>query len=396
MKKLLYLECSSGISGDMTVAALLDLGVDQEVLVSALDSLQIDGYHVEIGRRKKQGLDACSFDVILTEHSERHNENHLHHRHMEDITRIIDSADLSEYVKSLSKKIFQVVAEAEAKAHGLPVDQVHFHEVGAVDSIVDIIAVALCLEALSIDEVIVSPLTEGSGQVRCQHGILPVPVPAVLNIVASHGLILRQSDVQGEMVTPTGAAIAAAIQSNCVLPHEYRVLKVGVGAGKKDFPQANILRAMLIQAKEEEVEPEIWVLESNMDDAPGEMLGYCMEQLFEHGAKDVCCQSIFMKKNRPAWILQVMCMEQDISTMEQIIFCHTTTIGIRRYPVIRTILERKKVMVTTPYGDAEVKQCEFEGKLRYYPEYESVKKICDASGAGFWVVYHMIIEFASK
>lgn len=380
---ILYLECASGISGDMTVAALLDLGANQDVLRKALASLPLQGYEIKIGRRKKQGLDACSFDVIL-------DRSEQHHRHFSDISEIIEAGKLSESVKALAKKMFLIVAKAEAKAHGLPIEQVHFHEVGAVDSIVDLVAVAVCLESLGIKQVIVSPLREGSGTVKCMHGCLPVPVPAVLNIVVEASLSLQQSSVEGEMVTPTGAAIAAAIRNRDSLPKTYRVCKVGLGAGKRDYPHANILRAMLIEEPEQEKEEDIWVLETNMDDVTGEMLGFCMEELLKAGARDVSYHPIFMKKNRPAWMLQVICDKALLATLERVIFYHTTTIGIRRYPVLRSIAKRKQVSVETEYGTMFLKHCEVEGKSICYPEYESVRELSEKMSCSFQEAYSIL------
>ncbi|WP_373370322.1 LarC family nickel insertion protein [Irregularibacter muris] len=268
--QILYLECYSGISGDMTVSALLDLGADQEVLKEALKSLNVEGYEIQIGRREKCGIDACSFDVILKEEKHQHEHSHNHvdphhdhihgeehhhhehshhhiHRNIKDIQEIIDNAQMSDRAKNLSKKIFHVVAKAEAKAHGILIDEVHFHEVGAVDSIVDIVAVAVCLDNLNIHEVVISDLYEGVGHVKCQHGILPVPVPAVVNIVMDHALPLQITDIHGELVTPTGAAIAAAIKTKDALPSSYKIKNIGIGSGKKDFPKANILRAYIIE-----------------------------------------------------------------------------------------------------------------------------------------------------
>ena len=269
-KKILYLECYSGISGDMTVAALLDLGVDEGFLRKALDSLNLEGYGIKIGRTSKCGIDACDFDVILDSehhhdhshdhhhedhgHSHKHHHSHDHshvhnhheHRNIEDIFKIIDESGISSRAKTISKKIFNIVAIAESKAHGLPVEEVHFHEVGAVDSIVDIVAAAVCLDELDIEEVVVSDLYEGKGHVRCQHGIIPVPVPAVVNIAMENSLSLRITDAKGEMVTPTGAAIVAAIRTKDHLPESYTISNIGIGAGKKDFEKANILRAYII------------------------------------------------------------------------------------------------------------------------------------------------------
>ena len=240
MKKTLYLECFSGISGDMTVAALIDLGVDTAELQKALESLPLDGFTMRVGRVNKAGIDACEFDVIPDE------EDHAP-RNLSEIEGILHRSALSDKAKGLAVRIFQIIAQAEAKAHGLPVGEVHFHEVGAVDSIVDIAAVGFCIDALGIDDVIVPVLYEGTGTVRCQHGILPVPVPAVANIAESFHLDLHLTGMTGEFVTPTGAAIVAALRTSDALPADYRVLKMGVGAGKRNYERPSLLRAMLIE-----------------------------------------------------------------------------------------------------------------------------------------------------
>ena len=424
MGKILYLECNSGISGDMTVGALLDLGADQETLKRALDSMGLEGYHLHFGRKEICGLDAFDFDVHLEEHKDKHGENHVHshgevhdhghtdahhhihshiHRNLYDVYEIIDRLDSNDHVKDLAKRMFSIVAEAEAKAHGLPIDQVHFHEVGAIDSIIDIVSVAVCVDNLGIEEVAVSPLCEGHGHVHCQHGILPVPVPATANIVSSHGLELRFTDNEGEMVTPTGAAIAAALRTKKGLPSGCRLLKIGMGAGNKTFRQANVLRIMLLEEMEEENEAkttikgsleeavninrQMWVLEANLDDSTGEMLGFAMEALLEAGAADVWYSPIFMKKNRPAYQLSVLCKEDVRERLEDILLVHTTTIGIRRYPAERTVLERQIQQVETKYGVVDVKVCCYKNKAFCYPEYESIRKICRDKGIDFQSVY---------
>ena len=424
MGKILYLECNSGISGDMTVGALLDLGADQETLKRALDSMGLEGYHLHFGRKEICGLDAFDFDVHLEEHKDKHGENHVHshgevhdhghtdahhhihshiHRNLYDVYEIIDRLDSNDHVKDLAKRMFSIVAEAEAKAHGLPIYQVHFHEVGAIDSIIDIVSVAVCVDNLGIEEVAVSPLCEGHGHVHCQHGILPVPVPATANIVSSHGLELRFTDNEGEMVTPTGAAIAAALRTKKGLPSGCRLLKIGMGAGNKTFRQANVLRIMLLEEMEEENEAkttikgsleeavninrQMWVLEANLDDSTGEMLGFAMEALLEAGAADVWYSPIFMKKNRPAYQLSVLCKEDVRERLEDILFVHTTTIGIRRYPAERTVLERQIQQVETKYGVVDVKVCCYKNKAFCYPEYESIRKICRDKGIDFQSVY---------
>ena len=462
MKKTLYLECYSGISGDMTVAALLDLGANREVLDRMLQSLPLEGFRIRVSRVKKSGVDACDFDVILDEAHENHDHDmeylhghasmgsekdhshghasmesekehshghasmesekehshghasmesekehshehaapeigkeHLHHhahRGLREILEIIRQAEMSDRARSMAERIFQILAQAEAKAHQVPVEEVHFHEVGAVDSIVDILSAAVCADDLGITDVIVPVLYEGCGTIRCQHGILPVPVPAVANIVQECGLTLKRTDVAGELVTPTGAAIAAAFCTGRVLPQSFTIEKIGTGAGKRDYACPGILRAMLIRPAEEELQNRIVKLESNIDDCSGEALGYVMERLFEAGARDVHYVPAFMKKNRPAWILGVICGEEDVSRMEKIIFEETTTIGIRRTAMERSVLKRCSITVSTPLGDARVKVCETGGKQRFYPEYESTAELSRKNGSNFTEVYQMIIN----
>lgn len=436
MGKILYLECNSGISGDMTVGALLDLGADRQVLENALESLGVDGYHLHFGRKVVCGLDAFDFDVHLEadghghshehthrqedayervdscghlevhehchghkhEHSHEHEDGHSHshtHRNLHDIYHIIDHLDSNERVKEMARTMFRIVAEAESKAHGLPVEQVHFHEVGAIDSIVDIISVAVCMDNLGVEDVVVSALSEGHGHVRCQHGVLPVPVPATANIASSYGLKLHFTDNDGEMVTPTGAAIAAALRTKDRLPASCRLLKIGMGAGNKVFKQANVLRAMLLENSQDE-DHTMWVLETNLDDCTGEMLGLTMEMLLDAGAADVWYTPIHMKKNRPAYMMSVLCRESSIEAMEEIILTQTTTIGIRRYPTERTVLERSEIQVETSYGPADVKVCAYKGRKFFYPEYESIRRICMEQGADFQTAYHQVRRKAEE
>lgn len=440
MKNKLYLECTSGISGDMAVAALLDLGASREKLKKVLKSLPVKGFDIKISRVVKSGIDACDFDVVLDEehenhdhdmgylhghehggysynearhghehgeHSHEHGESHSHHGHhhhehrgLNEIMTIIDHADMADRARSYAKKIFTILAEAEAKAHNVPADQVHFHEVGAVDSIVDILSVAVCMDDLDVEEVIIPRLCEGSGTIRCQHGILPVPVPAVSNIVSAHHLKLHITPIQGELVTPTGAAIAAAFITSEKLPEDFTVEKIGIGAGKRQYECPGILRAMLIREAEKNTEIQkfsdtesdiIIKLESNIDDCSGETLGYVMELLYEAGAREANYMPVFMKKNRPAWLLTVICKEDQVSRMERIIFKETTTIGIRRQKMERTVLKREKRTVVIPLGDVEVKVCIFDGQEYIYPEYESVKKICKKTGVSYREAYHMAV-----
>ena len=308
---------------------------------------------------------------------------------MPQIRQIISQGRLTERARGLALRIFEILAEAESKAHNVPVDQVHFHEVGAVDSIVDIVAAAVCLDNLGIREVIVPVLCEGTGTIRCQHGILPVPVPAVANIMNMHKLPMRIVDAEGEFVTPTGAAIVAAVRTSGTLPKDFSVEKVGIGAGKRNYERPGILRAMVIRDLSDEKDT-IWKLETNIDDCSGEVLGYVMGQLFEAGARDVHYGPVSMKKNRPAWQLNVICSKEDIDRLEHIIFRETTTIGIRRMEMERTVLKREEKTIVTPLGEAQVKVCEARGVKRFYPEYESAAQLAEKNQTPFSQVYQMI------
>ncbi len=423
-KQKLYLECYSGISGDMTVAALLDLGADKEVLNEALNSLSVSGqFQTKISRVSKAGLDACDFDVILEhenhdhdmqylhghtyahehthdhEHTHSHGHDHEHHHHHEhrgliEIQGIIRCSKMTDRAKELAEKIFDILANAEAKAHGKPKTEVHFHEVGAVDSIVDIVSVAICLDNLGIDEVIIPTLYEGCGTVRCQHGVLPIPVPAVANIVNAENLTLHITETEGEFVTPTGAAIAAAIRTADKLPENFRILRTGIGAGKRNYERPSLLRAMLIEEQDnQEVEKdEIVKMESNIDDCTGEALGYTMEKLMEAGARDVHYFPVFMKKNRPGYQLNVICKENQIAQLQKIIFEETTSIGIRIQHMERSVLPRRIEIRDTSMGEVQVKICTLPSGERMYPEHESIAKICKESGRSWQEVYRQIVE----
>mgnify|MGYP003088171795 CR=1 FL=1 len=417
--EMLYLECCSGISGDMFVAALLDLGADECVLREALESLPLSGFQIEIKRVRKAGLDVCDFHVCLDAAYENHDHDmdylyaigndgeahidaHEHHAHrtLQDVIEILDAAKLTARARGLAVRIFEILGEAEAKAHGTTVNQVHFHEVGAVDSIVDIVAAAVCVDDLGIREVVVPVLYEGVGQIRCQHGVLPIPVPAVVNIAQMHQLKLHVTSAHGEYITPTGAAIVAALRTSDQLPREFVMKKIGLGAGKREQELSGILRAILIEPVEESyIEGDsIYKIETNIDDCSAEVLGYTMERLFAAGAKDVNYTPIFMKKNRPAYLLTVLCGEEDVSVMENIIFYETTSIGIRKVKMERHVLRRVNRTVETTFGTVSVKECDVPSgsgnsiKRQYYPEYESVVRICKTTGLSYPYVYAQIVS----
>lgn len=428
MSKTLYLECYSGISGDMTVAALLDLGADREVLKESLKSLPVGGFRTEITRVKKSGLDACDFSVILEQdnhdhdmeylhgseksyaghHEHSHEVNHEHHhghthshehphehRGMKEITEIIQKSEMTARAKKMAMRVFGILAQAESKAHGVPVEEVHFHEVGAVDSIVDIAAIAICMDNLDISNVIVPVLYEGTGFIRCQHGQIPVPVPAVTHIAETHKLKLKITDIQGELVTPTGAAVVAAFRTSDRLPEDFTMLKTGIGAGKRQYRCPGILRAMLIRETTDlQIKDIIWKLETDMDDCGGEIMGHVMNLLMANGAREVHYTPIYTKKNRPAYTLTVICKESEREKLENLIFSETTTIGIRRVEMERTILQREIQKKDTPVGTAIVKACTLpDGNIRYYPEYENVAELAERNQLSFRETYDRIRSY---
>ena len=416
MSKTLYLECYSGISGDMTVAALLDLGADREVLKESLKSLPVGGFRTEITRVKKSGLDACDFSVILEQDNHDHDMEYLHgseksytghheythsheypheHRGMKEITEIIQKSEMTARAKKMAMRVFGILAQAESKAHGVPVEEVHFHEVGAVDSIVDIAAIAICMDNLDIWNVIVPVLYEGTGFIRCQHGQIPVPVPAVTHIAETHKLKLKITDIQGELVTPTGAAVVAAFRTSDRLPEDFTMLKTGIGAGKRQYRCPGILRAMLIRETTDiQIKDIIWKLETDMDDCGGEMMGHVMNLLMANGAREVHYTPIYTKKNRPAYTLTVICKESEREKLENLIFSETTTIGIRRVEMERTILQREIQKKDTPVGTAIVKACTLpDGNIRYYPEYENVAELAERNQLSFRETYDRIRSY---
>lgn len=416
MSKTLYLECYSGISGDMTVAALLDLGADREVLKESLKSLPVGGFRTEITRVKKSGLDACDFSVILEQDNHDHDMEYLHgseksytghheythsheypheHRGMKEITEIIQKSEMTARAKKMAMRVFGILAQAESKAHGVPVEEVHFHEVGAVDSIVDIAAIAICMDNLDISNVIVPVLYEGTGFIRCQHGQIPVPVPAVTHIAETHKLKLKITDIQGELVTPTGAAVVAAFRTSDRLPEDFTMLKTGIGAGKRQYRCPGILRAMLIRETTDlQIKDIIWKLETDMDDCGGEMMGHVMNLLMANGAREVHYTPIYTKKNRPAYTLTVICKESEREKLENLIFSETTTIGIRRVEMERTILQREIQKKDTPVGTAIVKACTLpDGNIRYYPEYENVAELAERNQLSFSETYDRIRSY---
>ena len=415
MAKMLYLEGSCGISGDMTVAALLDLGADRKKLEAALDSLHLDGLRFSVERKNSYSVSGLGFSVAVhgadadaTEHHEESYAEHHHHhehRHLSEVLEIISRGQMTECARSLACRIFEIIAEAEARAHGVSKEEVHFHEVGALDSIADIVAVSVLADDLGIENCIVTGLAEGNGEVETQHGMLPIPVPAVANIAAAYGIALRRSSVCGEMVTPTGIAIAAALRTSETLPQSYVIRKIGVGIGSRDFGKANFLRAMILEDSSSENSGKernsVQILEANIDDSTPEELGFAMDRLFAAGALDVSFSPCQMKKNRPGVLLRAIVPEENGDAVTDSILRFTTTIGVRKIKAERICMAREMIRVKTEFGEVEVKKCTWKDIVRFYPEYESVKRAVASDkamdrGANFRDVYDEAARIAQK
>ena len=394
-KQILWFDGACGIAGDMTVAALLDAGARREVLDTALASLGVNGFSYEILKDASHGIAGTRFRVSLHggndahAHGEHHHHEHAH-RHLADIEKILERGALSDRARELALRAFRIVAEAEAKAHGVPVSEVHFHEVGAEDSVADIVGACALFDSLDVSECIVGELTEGSGTVACAHGELPVPVPAVLNIAAAHGIPLRKTETRGELVTPTGIALAAAFRSRERLPEKFRVRSVGIGLGTREIGRANLLRAVLLDEEAVAGEEEsIFQLVSNIDDATGEMLGFAAEEIAAAGALDVCFVPCFMKKNRPAYQVQILAAESCVPAVEAALFRATTTIGVRKWRVERTCLEREIITAKLPFGDVRVKRCRTtDGNVHAYPEFDDVRALARKTNLPFDEIFN--------
>ncbi len=380
-----HFDCFSGISGDMTLAALFDLGVPTEPVVAAIASL---GLPVKVGaeRVSKGGFAATQVFVHAPEEDE--------HRHLPDIEAIIARGSLTEKQRDLALQIFRRLAQAEAKAHGVSVDEVHFHEVGALDSIADIVGSAVALDLLGVEKFTSSPVAVGSGTVKCAHGVMPVPTPATAELLK--GVPLRPALAKGELTTPTGAAILTSIVSEWLETPRMTIERIGNGAGSKDFfEQPNLLRVFLGDStpghSAEGAADVVWILETNLDDVPGEVVGYCFEQLFAAGALDVWTTPIQMKKHRPGVMLSVLTLEANIAALETILFRETQTFGIRRYSAQRRKLEREIVTVETPWGSVAVKRgWRGQETLVYAPEYEDCARVARTAKVPLNVVYQAV------
>ena len=393
--KTLYLECSMGAAGDMLTAALLELIADRQEFVDRMNNLVLPGVYVEAEPAVKCGITGTHMKVTvdgeeeesLDVHSHHHEHDHEHHHEHDhdhehhhasaaDIEALIDRLAVSERVKADAKAVYALIAEAESQVHGRPVSEIHFHEVGTMDAVTDVVSVCLLMEMIAPDEVIASPVHVGSGHVRCMHGILPVPAPATALILQD--VPIYGGQIQGELCTPTGAALLKHFVSRFGDRPVMKTQTIGYGMGKKDFEQANCVRAFL--GESEGQREAATKLECNVDDMTGEEIGFAMEQLFAAGARDVYTQPIGMKKSRPGVLLSVICLPADADRLAEVMMKHTTTLGIRRQELSRYLLERSIETVTTAFGDIRVKHARGMGVERSKPEYDDISALAKQHG----------------
>jgi pyridinium-3,5-bisthiocarboxylic acid mononucleotide nickel chelatase len=390
-KRILYLEPFSGISGDMMLGALLDLGFDFELLKEKLQQLPLEGYHLSSSRVMRAGIRATKLDVGLHEgedhghHHDGHHHSHAHpHRSFRDIRILIQSSGLSEWVKEKSLEAFRRLAEAEGKIHAQPADEVHFHEVGAVDSIVDIVGSMIALESFLPVKILSAPVNVGHGTLECRHGLYPVPGPAAQELLK--GIPTYSDAIPGELTTPTGAALLATLIEGCGPRPMMEIHSSGYGAGARDFPSsANVLRITegeQIEASDQ-VSPEqqVAVLEAAVDDMAPELYGYFQEKALAAGALDVYASPVTMKKNRPGLLLAVVCAIRQIDEMSRLIFSETTTIGLRYTLAARKTLHREIRKVQTSFGTVSVKVSFLQGRrINFAPEYEDCRRLAEQKG----------------
>ena len=372
--KILYLDCGMGAAGDMLTAALLELFEDKDAVLAQLNGLGIPGVQFIAEKSEKCGIGGTHMRVLVEGHEE--DGHHHHHSGMDDIAHIVGHLNASREVRQEIMDIYWIIAGAESKVHGVPVTHIHFHEVGAMDAIADVAAVCYLMDKLKADKVVASPVHVGSGQVKCAHGLLPVPAPATANILT--GVPIYGGAIKGELCTPTGAALLKHFVQKFGDMPSMAVSKIGYGMGKKDFEAPNCVRAMVGESAEKA--ERILELSCNLDDMTGEAIGFAMEALFEAGALDVFTTAIGMKKSRPGVMLTVLCRDVDKEKLLPLIFQHTTTLGIREKVCNRYTLTRKEEIVQTPYGPVRQKIAEGYGVERSKYEYEDLAKIARENG----------------
>ena len=395
--KILYYDCFAGISGDMNLGALVDVGVDFDRLVESLKKLDLYGYELRRSCRAMRGVTGTKIDVIHNDEPDRRkgayqHKGDFHGRSFTDIKALIQGSRLSDGVKKTSIDIFSRIARAEGKIHGADVEEVHFHEVGAVDSIIDIVGAAVCLEILEVDRVMSSPVELGGGFVTCAHGTLPVPAPATLEIL--RGIPVTKGGAPFELTTPTGAAVLASTVDCFTSEAAFRPLKIGYGVGTRDIEIPNVLRVILGEAEPGRLtdgDNDICLVECNIDDMSPEMLEHVMDRLFDAGAIDVYLTPVIMKKSRPAVVLSAVCEPSRQAEAEEIILQETTTLGVRKQRLGRTTLDRDLVTVQTDLGEVRVKRAlRGPGRITWKPEYEDCRRIALERGVPLKEVYDAV------
>ena len=417
--KTLYLECGMGAAGDMLTAALLELTEDRQSFLKRINHLGLPGVKVDAETSVKCGITGTHMKVTVNgeeeasrdahshphehahEHShgqdhEHHSDDpaHGHHHHASpaDVEELINGLNVSDQVKADAKAVYALIAEAESQVHGHPVSEIHFHEVGTLDAVTDVISVCLLMEEIGAEEVVVSPVHVGSGHVHCMHGILPVPAPAtalILKDVPTYG-----GHIQGELCTPTGAALLKHFASRFGDRPIMRTKAIGYGMGKKDFEQANCVRAFL--GESERQREQITKLECNLDDMTGEDIGFATEQLFQAGAKEVFTQAVGMKKNRPGILLTVLCLTEDADRLAEEMMKHTSTLGIRRQEMSRYVLQRSVETLSISYGEVRMKQASGMGVKRSKPEFEDVAALARKYQVPLRTIREKITEEANE
>ena len=382
--RILYYDCFSGISGDMNLGAMIDLGIDKSFLINELNKLNLRGWEIDVVKDQRHGIAGTKVTVRQTRHEHTH-------RHLSDIEKIINDSDLDDKTKELSKRIFMKVAVAEAFVHGIPLQEVHFHEVGAVDSIIDMVGAAICFNTLNVDAVFVSPVELGGGFIKCDHGKLPVPAPATAEIIKD--IPVKKGGVDFEATTPTGAAILSALVTHSSDLPAFKIEKTGYGVGQKEHPGIpNLLRVFLGKTEEDIKGHDALLIECNIDDMNPEFYEHISARLFNAGASDVFISGIIMKKGRPGNMLNVICEKGNEEILKEIIFSESTSLGIRSFSFVKDTLARKSETIRTEYGEVKIKRSFFkEREVSCKPEFEDCRKIAIEKGIPVKEVYNKIM-----
>jgi uncharacterized protein (TIGR00299 family) protein len=388
--KIAYFDTIAGISGDMTLAAFLDAGVPLEKLSGIFSSLDLPGVEFDVSRCVRNGISAAKVDVVISQQKQ-------YHRHLSDILGMIDESDLGGRVKKMAGAIFTEVAKAEAKIHASTVEKVHFHEVGAVDSIVDIVGTAMCIDIMGIDQIYSSPVKLGSGGfVQAAHGRLPLPGPAAMEILKNYPTVL--TDIPFELTTPTGAAIIKALSGGVLSTEKIVVQRIGYGAGSRELKEVpNLLRILIGELPDKNEGDEAMLIETNIDDMNPEIYPYLIERTLAEGALDAYLTPVLMKKGRPGMLVSVLAPKEKLDSLVRLILAETTTLGVRIEPVVRKKVRREVVEVETRFGKVKGKKIYFEGRERLVPEYEEGRRIAVERNISLRDVYEILsVEFSSK